>query len=176
MWDFLWSRGGTIPTLSKESWTRGWCGWENYVCCSEFLLVSSSWYIPEGWLNICKITEQRKTTGSIFVLYSLSDSPGMSGLNPWWFHGWWNVALTVWGVSLQSKHDRWGQLQSLRTVSPQEARQVEWKLSDAALLMSMKEKIGEGREERKEEEEEERKYRHNRKCYTRSNISTCRKI
>lgn len=81
MWDFLWSRGGTIPTLSKESWTRGWCGWENYVCCSEFLLVSSSWYIPEGWLNICKITEQRKTTGSIFVLYSLSDSPGMR----WWF-------------------------------------------------------------------------------------------
>ena len=48
MWDFLWSRGGKIPTLSKESWTWGWCGWENYVCCSKFLLVSSSWYIPEG--------------------------------------------------------------------------------------------------------------------------------
>lgn len=28
-----------------------------------------------------KITEQRKTTGSIFVLYSLSDSPGMR----WWY-------------------------------------------------------------------------------------------
>lgn len=33
-----------------------------------------------------KITEQRKTTGSIFVLYSLSDSPGMR---------WWYKSLTV---------------------------------------------------------------------------------
>ena len=48
MWDFLWSRGGKIPTLNKELWTWGWCGWENYVCCSKFLLVSSSRYIPEG--------------------------------------------------------------------------------------------------------------------------------
>ena len=52
---------------------------------------------------------------------------------------------------------------------------MEWKLSHAALLMSMKERTGGGREEGKEEEEQ-RKYRPNRKCYTKINIATCRKI
>lgn len=36
-----------------------------------------------------KITEQRKTTGSIFVLYSLSESPGMR---------WWYTFLMVSGL------------------------------------------------------------------------------
>ena len=55
-----------------------------------------------------KITEQRKTTGSIFVLYSLSDSPGMR----WWYKSLMVSPLVECG------------LYSLRCVSAVQARSV----------------------------------------------------
>lgn len=80
--------GRFLPPVKSHGHGAG-VGERIVICCSKFLLVPSSWYILDGWLNMGKIIEKRKTPGSVFALYSLSDSSGTK---------WWYKSLAVSGL------------------------------------------------------------------------------
>lgn len=139
MWYFQWSiERKTLPT-NEELWT--WL-----VLVEELRIYLPLWkssgpvFIVHSFLMGIHQLGKRKTKSPqrvviVFLLNFLGKFMAQDGgINLWYYQKWWNMALTAqkWfshSVSL------WERPQPLIPVPPRAARQVEWKLSYATLLM-----------------------------------------